>query len=274
MFYTIDDILNPTKDGMVANKGIIISAYTARYNALQKKILWACCTFETSYFVHVRIPSENKLCPHLWYDIVFELYPTRKEDISAGTLRNYGVRVFSNYPTFMFSFTYAYNKYDLLIPWLKSKCSHRALFQLPVHTNPRAIIGTDIKLWFAAFHIKNIGLFDKRKFTVAINTSAPHIGRVVIPQEAMLKMRQDAQNAGVENSKREAKRKAKNISRHKDYEAHKDIEREVINHAHSTGQHVGSAHEIAKTMVKHAKAPRTARMLKSSRTARKPKKSR
>jgi hypothetical protein len=270
MFYTLDDILNP-KGLAMGNKGMILNAYERRYNVIRERILWACAPLETSFLFHVRIPSENPLCPNIWYDIVFELYPTRKEDINDGTMKNYGIRVFSNYPIFMFTFTYVYNKYELLIPWLKGKCSHQALFNPPIKTNPQQLVSSDIKLWFAAYHIKRLGLQDKRKFQVATNTTAQHIGQIVIGQEVMLKLRTQTEATNKENLRRQQKRKQKNDNRKKDYATQKTIEDNVAQYARATGQHVGSAHQVAKTAVKVARSPRTARQL---RRAKLPKKSR
>jgi hypothetical protein len=274
MYINLNDVLNPVRSGAIANRGIILNAYASRYNAIRSRILWACCTYETSYFVHLRIPSENPFSPDIMYDVVFEFYPTKKEDLDSGTLTNYGIKVYSNYITFMFSFTYVYNKYDLLIPWLKPKFSMRALFEPPVKSNPSNLIGTDIKMWFAAHHIKSIGLMDKRKFKIAINTTAQYIGKVVISQERMLMLRTQAAQAGKEAVQDYQKRKAKNINRKKDYESQKKIERAVTQNAIAKGENPGSAHTTARTLVKLARDPRMSRLAKSPRSAKKPKRAR
>jgi hypothetical protein len=230
--------------------------------------------YETSYFVHLRIPSENPFAQDIWYDVVFEFYPTKEADIESGTLTNYGVKVFSNYITFTFSFTYVYNRYDLLIPWLKAKCSKQALFTPPVKSNPSNLIGTDIKMWFAAHHVKSIGLLDKRKFQAAINTTAQHIARVVVGQERIIQRRTESEKYGKEAVKHYQKRKAKNINRRKDYEAQKKIEKEVIKNAVSKGENPGSSHTVAKALVKMARQPKTSRLVKSGRSAKRVKRPR
>jgi hypothetical protein len=174
----------------------------------------------------------------------------------------------------MFSFTYVYNRYDLLIPFLRDKCSHRALFDAPIKTNPAGVIGTDIKTWFAAYHVKTIGLLDKKKFNLAINTTAAHISQVIIGQEVMLKMRTESALYGKEAIKQYQKSKAKSINRRKDYEAQKDIEKTVVKNAKERGENPGSAHTVAKAMVKIARNPKVYASARKPRQARKGKKPR
>jgi len=265
----MEDILNP-KGIHIAGKSLVLQAYANRYNVLRQRILWACCIHQTSFFVHMRIPSENPYCTKIWYDILFEFYPLSQADITAGTLRNYGIKVYSNYPPFMFAFTYVYNKYDLLIPWLKQKCSKQALFDPPVKTNPQQIPGVDIKMWIAMFHIKTIGLIDKRKFQIAINTSIQHISKIILSQETMLVLRTKAEKFGKETAKAEGRQKAKQIAKGKRREleraAVKGIEENLRAEANRTHQHINNTRTIAKNLVKLAKSARTARAVNRAKT--------
>jgi hypothetical protein len=115
---------------------------------------------------------------------------------------------------------------------------------------------------------------DKRKFKVAINTSAQHIGKVVIGQDRMLALRTQSAQAGKEALRHYQKQKAKNINRKKDYIVQKGIERDAVKQLKANGDNPGSAHTIAKAMVKLAKQPRTVRAIKGSRKAKEPKKAR
>jgi len=280
MVYTLEDVLNP-KDMHPATKNIVLQAYSQRYSVLRGRILWACCQYKTSYFIHMRIPSESPYCTKIWYDVVFEFYPLSDSDITAGTLKNYGVKAYSNYPPFLFSFTYVYNKHNLLIPWLKTKCSKKALFDAPVKTNPHQVLGSDIKMWFAMYHIKMIGLTDKRKFKIMINTSIGHIAKVVLSQETMLVLRTRAERFGKETVKAQAKQKAKradyNNRQRLEKAAIKGIESHLRKEANRTGEHIGYTHTMAKNLVKLAKSAKTARVInrarspKQSRQARRPK---
>jgi hypothetical protein len=258
MFYSLKDLLSLHEYGSaIFNKGVILKEYEHRYTACKDKILWACCTYETSFFIHLRIPSESEYCKDVYYDVVFEFYPSRKIDITNGNLNDYGIKLFSNSTSFMFTYTYAYNKYNLIIPWLKTKCSKRCLIEPAVRKNPRSIIGTDAITWIAAYFISRTGLLGKSRFITHINTSVDHIKRVVFNQDQMLKIRNDTE----ENAKR--------LER-----AHNEVK---IRQYHRKEEHAATK-QLEKALERHARAtktpihPRTAakRIIKAARKAKLP----
>jgi hypothetical protein len=269
MYYSLSDILALHPKGISThNKGIILTSYQNRYYKIQPNILWGCCKYQNNYIVHMRIPSESDYCRNVFYDVVFEFYPTRASDKDGGNFGNYGVLVYTNSIQFTYTYTYAYNKYGLIIPWLKSKCMNKCLTVPAVQKNPDHTIGVDINMWFAAYHMKLVGILDKRKFDLNINTSQSHIAKVVYSQSYMAQLRSDAETIGrlAEKNMKQAKDASK--AKENEYRATKHLEKLVKEHIQHTTRQPVNAHAVAHSIIKKAKTPKIARL---ARQARKPK---
>lgn len=103
------------------------------------------------YFIHAKIPDESNL--GIVFDVVLQFIETKElADPSVRSLSNYEVKFFSNDPGFMFTYTYAFNKHDLLIKDLRNKLSHRALTEPAKIKNPRNSIGV-IKNFFFIYEL-------------------------------------------------------------------------------------------------------------------------
>ena len=155
------------------------------------------------YFIHIKIPSE--LVEKFYYDIVVEFYPL---DIAAKTaidLRNYGVKFFSNDPSFVFTYAYVFNKYDLFIKELSPRMVNKALKDKPDTRNPWQIPGYVKSLYFCYLYMKGKGLFDKSHWE---RFATPFILKNLIHDiEPADKKISDRQELGIEAIK---KRKEKN----------------------------------------------------------------
>ena len=113
---------------------------------------------KNDYIFHFIIPSEtNKL---LQYDVVIQFLGEKevKDDLS---LQRYTLRLFSNAPSFMFTYTYVMNHEDALCELLKSKCSKKALTEEPKQRNPIGVFGFEKSIYYACIFIKKFGLFNK-----------------------------------------------------------------------------------------------------------------
>jgi hypothetical protein len=270
MTLTIEDFLDPLARNSVShNKGIIITAYEHRYFRIKDRIKWAVCKYNEKYVAHFRIPSESLYCKDVYYDTIFELSPVSKGDIESTSLRNYSVKIFSNYITFIFSFTYAYNKAGLLIPWLLSKCTPQCLNTPAYIKNKQNTIAPDIKTWFASQHFKRLNLLSKQIFEGSINTSVQHIAKYTMHQTTMFKLRtitERNEKARLRKDKQERVKKEMNNNRNlKNLKG--NIIKEVNNHNAKTGASV-NAHITSNKIIKSIRKARVAR------TSRKPKKSR
>ena len=106
-----------------------------------------------SYFLHLLIPSESERTNT--YDVVIEFYDDKNELKYEPTINKYPVRFFSNCPSFVFTYAYAYNTNNLLIKPLSDKFNDLVLSQKPKIKNPSQITNIDKSLFFALLFLLN-----------------------------------------------------------------------------------------------------------------------
>jgi len=149
-------IENPNGAGSTAlgNKKLLRDDLNRRYLKLtqKKKITVDIYRDKEEYYFHFKIPSETERSNT--YDVV--LYFTMGDDKLKydNFINNYYVLFFSNCPSFIYTFAYAYNMYELLIPHLKNKYDHIVLNQNPIIRNPGEIINYDKSIYFACHFIQ------------------------------------------------------------------------------------------------------------------------
>ena len=147
---------NPMGRGSTAigNRSLIKKDLDSRYDILLKRYK----DFEHHqyakdghFYIHILIPSETKR--ENTYDVILELFPS-DESVKVGrSLKQYDFRVFSNCPSFVYTYAYVYNQYGLLIPGLSSKYSDITLDTQPGTKNPGEVINYDKSIYFACKYI-------------------------------------------------------------------------------------------------------------------------
>jgi len=171
MSYTlhIDDLIHPNVGSAISMRPLIDS-YIARYNQFAAKdIKIYSIKSKENYIVHVMVPSEknDKFEKPVFYDVVLEFYPTSKEISEEMTIKNYGVKVFSNSISWMFDFTYVFNKSNNIPNFIpKSYCSKTALKQPSKKTNPYGIYGIERVVFIALYHLEMITGYRKNRLDV------------------------------------------------------------------------------------------------------------
>lgn len=173
MDITFDDyIKNPMGKGAAnnANKDMYKQFYSSELDKLLLKeggkISYNLYINRDMYYIHFRIPDAK--LDKFYYDVVIEFYTKDNALKVTRDLNKYCVNFFSNDPSFTFTWCYAFNKEDLIIDDLKSKCSRLALTKAPDIRNPNYEVGYNKFLYYAYLLIRLYGLFDKTKFeTVA-----------------------------------------------------------------------------------------------------------
>ena len=97
---------------------------------------------------HVRVPSEDFKSNKLYYDVLFKIIndPTQRY-----SMRN--VRMFSNSPSFIFTYAYVYYHDDLVIDEFASKLPIQALTQPPTVRNPVEALGYEKSTYIAARYL-------------------------------------------------------------------------------------------------------------------------
>lgn len=115
-----------------------------------------------SFYYVIRIPSKVVKSKEYYYDVVIEIPITKT---SNSNLYDNQFLVFSNSPSFSYTYAYVYNKYNKLITWLKGKYGEAFLNNSPKVKNPNESMELDKSLKYAILF-----LFKKYKYENMNNT--------------------------------------------------------------------------------------------------------
>ena len=167
----LDDIIHPNIGSAISMRPLIDS-YIARYNQFAAKdIKLYCIKSKDDYIVHIMVPSEknDEFEKSVFYDVIIQFYPAEKVDKEELTVKNYGVKVFSNSISWMFDFTYVFNKTNNIPSFIpKSYCSKTALKQPAKKTNPYGIYGIERVVFIALYHLELITGYRKNRLEAII----------------------------------------------------------------------------------------------------------
>ena len=118
-----------------------------------------------TYYVLLKLPSEsNSKYPesnHIFYDVILELIPPNKNALNEDKLRDYDVKVFSNCPSFVYTFTYVYYKKGALINMPKGFYTRKAISSAPKSRNPLLLFGIEKTLWFSICYMDDRRLWKR-----------------------------------------------------------------------------------------------------------------
>lgn len=150
---TIKNFHNPS--GYASHTKLVIENLMRRYNMSIAKDIKIVGIYKdrNSYVFRVRIPSEKnfKYKTDIFYDTIIEFYPlpgTKQDEDKK--IDQYGMRVFSNCPSFTFVFTYTYNKMGSLYRKIPVKLyDERALKEPPKTTNPYRLPGIEKSIFYS-----------------------------------------------------------------------------------------------------------------------------
>lgn len=109
---------------------------------------------KNDFVFYFKIPSEKEEYSDLVYDVVIKFMPVSIKAMSALTIDNYAVNVFSNSPNFFYTYAYWYNQDDIIVSELKSKLSKLSLEEKPEVKNPEGIYGFEKSVYFAFLYMK------------------------------------------------------------------------------------------------------------------------
>lgn len=115
-------------------------------------VVWYKTPKKDKLAAHITLPSQS--VDNIKYDIVFEF--------EVGENRNFGdsvldcpVKVFSNSPSFVYTYAYAFKKYRRLVSWADEKYPEGTLTTEPKTKNPYKMISFERSIYLAAAYIKN-----------------------------------------------------------------------------------------------------------------------
>lgn len=160
---TIKNFLKPV--GSAVSLAPLFESLLRRYNKVKRKISMEVYKDKNSYIFKIKIPSEkNGMYENdIFYDVVLEFYPIGDE-LDSKRINEYGIRTFSNCPTYLYNFCYIYSKMGAIINKIpKTMYDEKALSQKPGVTNPYRMIGPEKSIWFAIRKIYDETLYKKSK---------------------------------------------------------------------------------------------------------------
>lgn len=147
--YTISQYFsNPAiVSNTIQNLGLIKEQFKNKYLNLLKsdKFKAIVYTNKNRIFVYVKVPSESY--DTLFYDVLIEIDPTNK------ILEKNIFNVYSNCPSFVYTYAYVFNLYGLLIPEFKDKYSTKVLSEEPKIKNYFKIINYEKSIYYALSYI-------------------------------------------------------------------------------------------------------------------------
>lgn len=168
---TLNALLNnPTgkQTSYMASRARIIADLEARYESLlkkYKKFPFRIFKLKNSFVFIFKIPSET--FDDFFYDVVIQFEPTTPEMERDSTLNRYKLYLFSNSPSFTFTYTYVVSDNDMLVDFVRGKCSKVALSEAPKIRNPVEVYGFEKSCYYACKYIRDMGVH--KKFSVEGN---------------------------------------------------------------------------------------------------------
>ena len=133
-----------------------------QYLQLYTKISVKWYVVDDKYYVaHVKIPSKSR--ERLWYDVLLEFDIDTMRDKSTSTINNANVRVFSNCPSFAYTYANVYNHNKDLIDWARNKYPRDIITKQPEVRNPYKVISYERSLYFAIRYVLSGGRNYKAK---------------------------------------------------------------------------------------------------------------
>lgn len=193
-----------------ANRARTIADLKARYASLKERraefSVRAARGSRGSVWIHVVVPSEE--LEGLTYDVVLRVEPPASGD--ARPAGEWDVRVWSNSPAFMYTYTYVAAQDGLIPRRLLALCSAKALKEEPKVRNPHEEMGYEKSIFFALFHLQAKNILRSSELRSLRGGAGPVFKASEFKtQEGKLKERERLQLAARERKKAERAEKAR-----------------------------------------------------------------
>lgn len=170
-------IKNPQggKNSVFTNRNMFVDMYQKKLDAVLVreggKLQCGYYIGKNKYYIHIKVPSE--VIEKFYYDVVFELD-------EATNLEKTDFKVYSNSPSFVFTFAYAFNKHKMFIDFLAPRMDKLALTKRAVEKNPNSETGYEKSIVFAYLYLKNKNMLNPITFkSLAKPFSSKEILRLV-----------------------------------------------------------------------------------------------
>jgi hypothetical protein len=167
MSVKVAQMLRPFNKGFSALQiKLIMNDLVYRYTKnIKNKIKVKYFKEKNDYFIYAKIPSEsNDIYPDsapIHYDVIIQLIPPNKAALALDSIREYDAKVYSNIPSFVFTFNYVYHYKRALIVLPQEYYTRRAIMEKPRVRNPLYLLGIDKSLWFTVYYLDEHRMFKK-----------------------------------------------------------------------------------------------------------------
>ena len=180
-----------------------------QYSVLQHAISVTWYSLGKEYLIaHVKVPSHS--IENLFYDVLIEIDINTIPD-NVSVINNGNVRVFSNCPSFVFTFANVFNKNGDFIDWARSKYPKEIMKKDPEVRNPANVVSYERSLYLAFKYILSNGRNYKNRVKLNLtNSKTKDILKDVKTSEEILKEYQKGKD---KQTKEETKPKEKSVDK-------------------------------------------------------------
>lgn len=158
-----DYMNNPGGKGSVTpGKQLLLNDLDRRYALLErdKPIELKIYRDKYSYIFHLIITTEANEKENT-YDVVLKFDPSTKSDRFDGSIKNYNMKMFSNCPSFTYTYAYVAHINGLLVDGLRDKYDKETLKNPPIQRNPRLVLNYEKSIYYACKYIMEKGYLNK-----------------------------------------------------------------------------------------------------------------
>ena len=153
----------------------LYTKYAKLYEVKSKEFKLRILRIGKDLFFQIAVPSET--VDNLTYDVVIHFV----DGVGKSNLANTEVKVFSNSPSFVFTYAYAFHAGKLLVKDLVSKMSSTAITTVPIVKNTELVTGFEKTLFYAYFYITLTNPATKSDFfnKMAVGASSATLKKLV-----------------------------------------------------------------------------------------------
>lgn len=186
-FYIKEFFNNPAgKGSAVLNINATKNKFQEKYNQIHKRISHKSFFVKDDIYILVNIPSSVE---GIMYDVLMKFEKNKK---SIGTtILDMEMRLFSNSPSFLYTYANAYDKQKLFIKECKKKLSPKMLSDIAKTRNPYGVLSYDFSIYSALWYVLSNGYtnIDDLKMTDSINCNLSTVLNYVKDAELLQKNR-------------------------------------------------------------------------------------
>lgn len=166
-YLIIDDLLNPHLGGAVNIKPLIENLQKRYKKNIRNKLKIGTHIDGDRIYIKAKVPSEEnkgnyKGIEEVFYDVILQFDPVDQVMTESRTITQYKVKLYSNCPTFTYSFTYVHNHAGNLVDFIpKSFYLKKALTDKPIKRNQYLLTGVEKSVFYTLEAIKETDLLKK-----------------------------------------------------------------------------------------------------------------